>query len=114
MDVEQAAGAGGAGQRVPGSFAAALAVLDEAVVALAVLPGLLWQASGADLADGMGRLDRVAALAAAGRVAVTAEALARGEVDRSQSAGTAAWVAGHAPSLATGGAGDGVTRFRTV
>ena len=51
----------------------------------------------------MTELDQVAALAGAGRVAVTAEAVQRGEVASSQCASTGAWVAQHAPSLAGGG-----------
>ena len=74
---------------------------------LRALPAVLWQASGADLGVVLGELDQVAALASAGRVAVTAEALERGEVASSQCAGTAAWVAQHAPALAGGnGAGQ--------
>lgn len=67
------------------------------------LSHLLWQATGSDLSGLMTELDQVAALAGAGRVAVTAEAVQRGEVASSQCASTAAWVAQYAPSLASGG-----------
>ena len=65
---------------------------------------VLHQASGPELADLMSEVDRLAALAAAARVAVTAEAVSRGEV---QAAGTnaTAWVRENAPSLRQGGAG---------
>ena len=85
---------------------AARAVLVDAARALTGLAGVAWQAGGAELGDVVGELDAVAALAAAGRVAFTAEALERGEVAASQCGSTAAWVAEHAPSLASGGAGQ--------
>lgn len=63
---------------------------------LSALPEIIWQAAGAELGSLLGELDRVAALAAAGRVAVTAEAVQRGEVAASQCASAAGWVGQHA------------------
>ncbi|MGV1009795.1 MAG: hypothetical protein ACOYBY_14470 [Dermatophilaceae bacterium] len=90
----------------PESLSAARRALAEAFAALKVLPRLLWQAGRGELDVVLGEVDELAALAAAGRVAVTAEALERGEVAGSQCASTTAWVAAHAPSLAAGGAGQ--------
>ena len=69
---------------------------------------LLHEASGADLAQLMGEADRVAARAAALRVAVTVEAVRRGEVAES-GMNVHAWVREHAPSLRQGGAGHVAT-----
>lgn len=68
------------------------------------LDDVVHQASGVGLAELMGLVDAVAAKAAAARVVITAEALARGEVS---AGGTNAhtWVRDHAPSLRQGGAG---------
>ncbi|MGV1007630.1 MAG: HNH endonuclease [Dermatophilaceae bacterium] len=104
MDEQQPVTSGGAGATV--SLTEGRQVLAAATTVLRALIGVLWQANGADLGDVLGELDAVTALAAAGRVAVAAEALERGEVAASQYAGTAAWIAGNAPSLATGGAGQ--------
>ncbi|MGB8383726.1 MAG: hypothetical protein WCG47_21170, partial [Dermatophilaceae bacterium] len=83
------------------------AALASTAELLRALPEVLWQAAGAELGSLLGELDRVAALAAAGRVAVTLEAVQRGEVAASQCASAAAWVGQHAPSLASaGGAGQ--------
>ena len=83
------------------------AALATTAAQLNALPEVLWQAAGAELGSLLGELDRVAALAAAGRVAVTLEAVQRGEVAASQCASAAGWVGLHAPSLASaGGAGQ--------
>ena len=83
------------------------AALASTAELLRALPEVLWQAAGAELGSLLGELDRVAALAAAGRVAVTVEAVQRGEVAASQCASAAGWVGQHAPSLASaGGAGQ--------
>lgn len=76
------------------------AVLRAAQEALTGLAGVLWQAAGADLGTLLTALDEVCSLAAAGRVAVTREALTRGEVASSQAGSLRAWIDAHAPSLA--------------
>lgn len=102
---EAGTGAGMAGGRV--GLAQVRAALAGTAELLSALPETIWQAAGAELGSLLGELDRVAALAAAGRVAVTAEAVQRGEVTASQCASAAAWVGQHAPSLASaGGAGQ--------
>ncbi|PKW25711.1 HNH endonuclease signature motif containing protein [Phycicoccus duodecadis] len=76
--------------------------------ALAGMADVLHQASGDELAELLTIVDDVAAQSAAARVAITAEALNRGEV---AAAGTNAhtWVRDHAPSLRQGGAGQVAT-----
>ncbi len=81
------------------------AVLGEAVAALRGLEGVLGSATDAELPALLGELDEVAALAGAGRVAVTAEALSRGTVAGSQAGSLRRWVAENAPSQRGGGAG---------
>jgi hypothetical protein len=78
--------------------------LQAAADALDGMDDVLHQASGAELTELMALTDGVAAKAAALRVAVTVEAVSRGEV---AAAGTNvhAWVRDHAPSLRQGGAG---------
>ena len=76
------------------------AALRAAREALTGLAGVLWQASGAELAPLMGLLDDLSSLAGAGRVAVAQEALIRGEVTASQAGSLRAWIDAHAPSLA--------------
>ncbi|GGL43324.1 hypothetical protein GCM10012283_27400 [Phycicoccus endophyticus] len=78
--------------------------MEAARTALSGLAEVLHEASGAELARLMSLVDEVGAQAGAARVAVTAEALARGEV--AESGATAhTWVREHAPSLRQGGAG---------
>ncbi len=97
---------GGAAQHRVG-LAQLRAAVTETAERLRALPGIIWQASGSDLGVVLGELDQLVAVAAAGRVAVTAEAVERGEVASSQCAGTAGWVAQHAPALAAvGGPGQ--------
>jgi hypothetical protein len=74
-----------------------------AVEALEGLSEVLPLAQGAELPELMETCDRLVVLAAAGRVAVTAEAAGRGEVSASRSAGVHGWVRDHAPSLRQGG-----------
>ena len=76
--------------------------------ALAGIGGVLHQCSGAELAEVMGELDGLVALGVAARVAVTAEAVGRGEV-ADAGVNVTAWVREHAPSLRQGGAGDVAT-----
>ena len=96
----------GAGDR-RGSLGEVRASVAATVALLPTAPGLLWQASGSEMGELLAEVDELAALAAGLRVAVTAEALERGEVASSQCANTAAWVAQHATSLANGsGAGQ--------
>jgi len=97
----------GGGRLGVGQVRAALAGAAEV---LSALPQLIWAAGGAELGALLGELDRVAVLAGAGRVAVSLEAVARGEVAASQCASLAAWVGQHAPSLAGGGGAGQVAR----
>lgn len=85
-----------------GERQAAVAV---AIDALEAVGDALWEASGADLADLMSDLDLLVRRASAAQLAVTAEALDRGEVDRSRSAGVTGWVKDLSPGLARGGTG---------
>ena len=77
-------------------------MLADAVAALSGLDAVVWQAPGAELGDLLALVDTLAAHAEAARVAVTAEALKRGEVAASRWGSTRQWVQGHAPSLAPG------------
>ncbi|HSO65791.1 MAG TPA: DUF222 domain-containing protein [Ornithinibacter sp.] len=73
---------------------------------------VLHGASGPELAELMSLADAVAAGAAAARVSITVEAVARGEVAEA-GVNAQAWVRDHAPSLRQGGAGD-VARVATA
>ena len=86
-----------------------LAAAREALVGMS---DVLHQASGPELAELLGEVDAVAAQASAARVAVTVEAVSRGEVARA-GANVHTWVREHAPSLCQGGAGD-VARVATA
>ncbi|NHA66836.1 HNH endonuclease signature motif containing protein [Phycicoccus flavus] len=78
-------------------------VIEAAGERLTGITRVLHEASGAELAQLLTVVDSVAAQASAARVAITAEALSRGEV--SASGDTAhTWVLEHAPSLRQGGA----------
>ncbi len=81
------------------------AALAGARAALRGLTAALGAAADRDLPELLTELDEVAALAGAGRVAVTAEAIARGSVTASQAGSVAGWVAMHAPSQRAAGAG---------
>ncbi|HQV83067.1 MAG TPA: HNH endonuclease [Ornithinibacter sp.] len=79
--------------------------VEAAREALVGISQVLYQCSGAELAEVMGEVDSLVALSAAARVAVTAEAVGRGEVEAAGVNATA-WVRDHAPSLRQGGAAD--------
>ena len=79
--------------------------LEAARRALDGFEKVLYQAPSAELAGLMALADAVAAKAGAARVAVTVEALARGEVAAS-GVNAHCWVREHAPTLRQGGAGD--------
>ena len=79
-------------------------MLDAARVAVSGIPGGLWQASGAELAEVARALDAVGAAVRGAIVAVTAEAVLRGETQSSQSGSLLAWLRDNAPSLRQGGA----------
>ena len=86
--------------------------VEAACAAMEGLAGELWNAQGEELASLMELFDRVGELAAAGRFAVVAEAVDRGEVGGSTGGGTAGlqrWVRDHAPSLRAGGSAAVVT-----
>jgi hypothetical protein len=100
-------------QRQPLSLAERRARLEAAEAALEGLNGVLFEASGAELAGLMGLVDRVAAGAAAARVSVTVEASGRGEVAEA-GVNVHAWVREHAPSLRQGGAGAVAAMARAV
>ncbi|MEO7421581.1 MAG: HNH endonuclease, partial [Ornithinibacter sp.] len=78
--------------------------LEGAAEALEGLDAVLHRASGSELVELMTLTDRVASLSAAGRVAITVEAVNRGEVAESGT-NVHTWVGDHAPSLRQGGAG---------
>ncbi len=80
------------------------AAVSAARVALARLQHDLWQPAGADLPVILGELDALGSAVRASCIAVTAEALSRGEVRDSHAANTVAWLREHAPSLRQGGA----------
>ncbi|HET9021508.1 MAG TPA: DUF222 domain-containing protein, partial [Ornithinibacter sp.] len=86
--------------------------LEAAREALSGLGSVLHEASGPELAELMTLVDRVTAQGAAARVAVTVEAVARGEVAEA-GMNPHAWVREHAPSLRQGGAGH-VARVAVV
>ncbi len=79
--------------------------LEAARRALDGFESVLYEAPNAELAGLMALADAVAAKAGAARVAVTVEAVTRGEVAAS-GADAHGWVREHAPTLRQGGAGD--------
>lgn len=81
-----------------------LSALEGARMMLRSVPEVLAAASEKELTGLLTVLDQTASLAAAGRVAVTAEAMGRGQVAASRSASATAWVAEHAPATRGGGA----------
>jgi hypothetical protein len=87
------------------------ATLAAARRALTELAGVLWQVLGAELADLVGELDALAALARGAQVAVTVQARTRGEIADSQASSTAGWVAQAAPALSAAG---GASALATV
>ncbi len=82
-----------------------LEALAGAIEALTGIGQSLTDASSGQLSKALGVLDRVAALAAAGRVAVTAQAQRSSAIGRRRTARTADWVREHAPSQRRGRAG---------
>ena len=84
--------AGGYGDQV-------VAVLSAAVDVLADLPARVTRLTGPDLDAVLPVVDRLAALAAAGRYTITADAEHRGQIASSQAGTTGQWVADRCPSL---------------
>ena len=76
-----------------------VAVLSAATAVLTDLPARVHRLTGPDLDALLPVVDRLAAVAAAGRFTITADAVARGEVAGSQAGSTAQWVADRCPSL---------------
>src|SRR6476660_8923709 len=76
-----------------------VAVLSAATAALSDLPTRVHQLTGSDLHMVLPVVDRLAAVAAAGRFTLTADAVDRGEVASSQAGSTQQWVADRCPSL---------------
>ena len=74
-------------------------VLSAASAVLADLPARVHRLTGADLDAVLPVVDRLAAVAAAGRFTLTADAVARGDVASSQAGSTAQWVADRCPTL---------------
>src|SRR6476469_9141790 len=82
-----------------------VAVLSAATALLADLPARVHRLTGPDLHAVLPLVDRLAAVAAAGRFTLTADAVDRGEVASSQAGSTAQWVADRCPSLDARNAG---------
>ena len=76
-----------------------VAVLSAATAVLSDLPARVHRLTGPDLDRGAAVVDRLAAVAAAGRFTITADAVDRGEVASSQAGSTQQWVADRCPSL---------------
>ncbi len=76
-----------------------VAVLSAATAVLSDLPARVHRLTGPDLAAVLPLVDRLAAVAAAGRFTITADAVDRGEVASSQAGSTQQWVADRCPSL---------------
>jgi hypothetical protein len=76
-----------------------VAVLSAATDVLKDLRARVTRLTGSDLDAVLPVIDRLAALAGAGRYTITAEAAQRGEVASSQAGTTAQWVADRCPSL---------------
>ena len=76
-----------------------VAVLSAATAVLSDLPARVHRLTGADLDAVLPLVDRLAAVAAAGRFTITAGAVDRGEVASSQAGSTQQWVADRCPSL---------------
>ena len=76
-----------------------VAVLSAATAVLSDLPARVHRLTGPDLDALLPVVDRLAAVAGAGRFTVTADAVARGEVAGSQAGSTQQWVADRCPSL---------------
>ena len=76
-----------------------VAVLSAATAVLSDLPARVHRLTGSDLHAVLPVVDQLAAVAAAGRFTITAEAVGRGEVAGSQAGSTPQWVADRCPSL---------------
>src|SRR6476620_8110121 len=76
-----------------------VAVLSAAAAVLSDLPARVHRLTGPDLDAVLPLVDRLAAVAAAARFTLTAEAVDRGEVASSQAGDTPPWVAARCPSL---------------
>ena len=76
-----------------------VAVLAAATAVLSDLPARVHRLTGPDLDAVLPLVDRLAAVAAAGRFTLTADAVDRGEVASSQAGSTQQWVADRCPSL---------------
>lgn len=82
------------------------AAMEGACAALAGLHDVLFEAGGTELGPLLGLVDRLLSAAELGRVVVTGEAMARGEIGvRGAALSPAQWVRAHAPSTRAGGAG---------
>jgi hypothetical protein len=76
-----------------------VAVLSAATAVLSDLPARVHRLTGSDLDGLLPVVDRLAAVAAAGRFSITAAAVERGDVAASQAGSTQQWVADRCPSL---------------
>src|SRR6476646_10900742 len=76
-----------------------VAVLSAATAVVSDLPARVHRLTGPDLHAVLRLVDRLTALAAAGRFTITADAVDRGEVASSQAGSTQQWVADRCPSL---------------
>ena len=76
-----------------------VAVLSAATAVLSDLPARVHRLTGSDLHAVLPLVDQLAAVAAAGRFTITADAVDRGEVAASQAGSTQQWVADRCPSL---------------
>src|SRR6478609_1512698 len=76
-----------------------VAVLSAAAAVLSDLPARVHRLTGPDLDAVLPLVDRLAAVAAAGRFTLTADAVDRGEVAGPQAGSTQQWVADRCPSL---------------
>ena len=76
-----------------------VAVLSAATAVLSDLPARVHRLTGPDLHAVLTVVDRLAAVAAAGRFTIAADAVDRGEVAGSQAGSTQQWVADQCPSL---------------
>ncbi|MFW5470893.1 hypothetical protein ACOCJ4_12705, partial [Knoellia sp. CPCC 206435] len=87
------------------SYAECVQRLRAAREAAAVMPSVVWQASGAELAEGMQALGELSAAGEGAEVAVTVEALERGEPALQRPPVSAReWVATHHRRYAVAGA----------
>src|SRR6478735_2249728 len=82
-----------------------VAVMSAAAAVLSDLPARVHRLTGSDLDAVLPLVDRLAAVAAAGRFTITAVAVERGEVASSQAGSTQQWVADRCPSLDARAAG---------